>query len=141
MSAPGQQLPKYDELVERIAKLEADRKVTLKDLPMSALMSALENDWRPNQGLLLGTLAVVGGQAVVTFGGVVTTSGTTTIATGLDVVTTAVAVGAGTGGGIYNATVDLLGGGSIRVALTTTDGTVPGAGVQRTVNWIAIGTT
>jgi hypothetical protein len=137
MSAPGQQLPKYDELVERIAKLEADRKVTLKDLPMSALMSALENDWRPNAALLLGAPSIASGSATVTYPGGTPISGTTVVQHTLGRTPTAV-IATGVGALVVLRVV-AVNESTFTVDARTSDGSSPGAGVQDSFNWFAIG--
>lgn len=50
---PNDQLPTFEELLERVERLEA-APIKLKDLPLSALQSKLESDWQPDPGLLLG---------------------------------------------------------------------------------------
>jgi hypothetical protein len=44
--------PTYDELLERLVKLEK-KTLGLKDLPMRSIQDSLEVDWQPNAGLLL----------------------------------------------------------------------------------------
>jgi hypothetical protein len=52
---PGDPLPSYDELLQRVEKMEAALATTLpiSSLPVRALQEKLEQDWQPNPGVLL----------------------------------------------------------------------------------------
>lgn len=49
---PGDALPTFEEMLQRIEKLEADP-ITLRDLPVGELQNKLEQDWQPSPGVLL----------------------------------------------------------------------------------------
>lgn len=56
---PGDELPKYEELLERLEALE-NRAIVLTDLPLASLQTKLENDWQPNPGVLLPPASITG---------------------------------------------------------------------------------
>jgi hypothetical protein len=56
---PGDKLPTYEEMAERLDKLEQRAgKIKLNDLPMAPLKNKLEQDWRPSASVLLGAASI-----------------------------------------------------------------------------------
>jgi hypothetical protein len=93
--------PTYDELLERLTKVEAALKggVDIRDLPMRQIQDRLELDWQPDAGLLLGSDLPRGGKTDVT---IVASAGTATIGHGLARLPTAVVACVTLGGALAN---------------------------------------
>lgn len=79
---PGDLLPTYEELLQRIEKLEAD-KILLKDLPITELQNKMEQDWQPAANVLLPPRSVTADLlAQRSLGGAVDSAAATTQGTG-----------------------------------------------------------